>query len=272
MSDKQTNDFSSTPEKMKYKVSKIGKMPSEVSEASGLEIAGISGDTIYLWTHNDSGGKPELYKIDQKGNLQEIHTVPDTRNFDWEELAQDSSGNIFIGDIGNNSNRRKELKIYKYSFPDLQTISFSYQDQKDFPPDKRNMNYDCEAFFWHNDSLYLFSKNRGNKMVKMYALPDVEGVYSASVIDSTRLSAMITAADINPSHTMYALLGYGKVYLFGIVEGNINFSAPYACRRFGRSAQAEALVFINESDFIVCNEQGKIFLFTRKKGKDKLQK
>ena len=39
-------------------------------------------------------------------------------------------------------------------------ISFSYPEQKEFPPKKKEMFYDVESFFEHNGYFYLFTKNR----------------------------------------------------------------------------------------------------------------
>ena len=49
-----------------YKINKIGKLPSIVSESSGISLA---SDSISYWTHNDSGGGPTLYHISAKGLL-----------------------------------------------------------------------------------------------------------------------------------------------------------------------------------------------------------
>lgn len=289
-----------------YKIKKIGKILNKHHEPSGLELA---GDGTYLWTHDDSGGKNILYKTDFKGNTIDKVIIPNTSNIDWEDLAKDDKGNIYIGDFGNNSNKRKNLRIYKViekdiemengrwkmengkipaaAMDDLQiskskdlpiskcivdTINFYYSDQKAFPPGKKFRNYDCEAFFWQHGNLFLFSKNRGSKYVKMYMLPDKPGNYIAQLKDSIRINTMITAADISPDGKWVALLGYGKIYLFEVYT---DFPKPYLninddiqkhyCIKIPKGGQSEALVFINNNDFVFCNEKGKLFLAVRKK-------
>ncbi|WMJ72812.1 hypothetical protein RCC89_06500 [Cytophagaceae bacterium ABcell3] len=270
--DNKHNGFKGYPENLKYKVSRIGSLPEEVPESSGLALAYASEDSIVLYTHNDSGGEPYLFKITKQGKLLDSYKISGAVNHDWEDLAQDSLGNIYIGDFGNNFHKRKDLVIYKVPAGldgKAEKIQFSYKNQEAFPPPKKERNFDCEAFYWYQDSLYLFSKNWGDKNVKLYSLSDQAGSYIAAPIDSARLGSMITAADINPDGSLFALLGYGRVYVYGVGEEGIDFSVPALCQRFPRSKQAEGLVFINKTDFIVSNEQGQMFLFEQKKQKEK---
>ena len=86
------------------------------------------------------------------GNLVRTITIEGVENNDWEDIAQDKNGFTYIGDFGNNDNDRKNLAIYKVkidkenSTPVLQTTKFSYPEQTEFPPNKKSLLYDCEAF------------------------------------------------------------------------------------------------------------------------------
>jgi hypothetical protein len=55
------------------------------------------------------------------------------------------------------------------------------------------------------------------------------------------------------------LLGYGHVYLIGTQPGRRIFDGPKSCLPLPTSGQAEALVFVNDRDFVVSNEKGKLF-------------
>lgn len=247
-----------------YKVSRLGRMPDLINESSGI-IAADSNNTF--WTNNDGGSKPTLYKITKKGEILDSLYLANTRNTDWEDLATDIKGNVYIGDFGNNLNARKDLKIYKLHPRQpqlLEQITYRYEDQDAFPPPRETMNFDCEAFFEYAGDLYLFSKNRGNKEVKMYTLPGKPGNYTAHVKDKIYLKSQVTAADINPEENSFALLSYGKVFLFEVENKQPDFSKPYLCIKVARG-QAEALTFINKTDFIITNEKGKMFLVQKKK-------
>jgi hypothetical protein len=247
-----------------YKVSRLGKLPEMVNESSGIVMA----DSLdSFWTHNDGGSKPYLFKVTKEGILLDSMDLANTKNFDWEDLAKDAEGNLYIGDFGNNLNLRKDLVIYKLHPQKpkaIERIHYQYEDQKAFPPPKEDMNFDCEAFFEHAGQLYLFSKNRGDKEVKMYTIPGKAGNYTARIQEEIYLKSQVTAADINPAKNMFALLSYGKVFLFEINGKKASFDHPALCVKVARS-QAEALTFINDTDFVITNEKGKMFLVQKKK-------
>lgn len=260
--DKRREGFELRPRD--YAIEKVGKMAKEeVPESSGIELTKDGN----FWTHADGGNQPVLYKVDIEGKLLQTVDIPNTANLDWEDLAKDKEGNIYIGDFGNNENKRRNLRIFKINEQNLNqvdTIQFHYADQKDFPPNKQDRNFDCEAFFYHKGNLYLFTKDRGrNELVKVYKVPAQRGNYTAQAIDSIQISTMITAADISPEGDHMALLGYGNVYLFEISGENF-FSGNKYCIPFEKTGQAEALVFINNTDFVFSNEGGKIFKAVRK--------
>ena len=100
-------------------------------------------------------------------------------------------------------------------------------------------------------------------MVKMYAVPDAAGSYEASPQDSVYSHAMVTGADVSPDGKTLALLTYGKVLLFDIAQG-MNLEYPTHCLKIAR-AQTEAIVFVNNTDFVISNERkGKLWKVTKK--------
>jgi len=248
-----------------YKIKKLGKLPKEIQETSGLAWATKEGT---FWTHNDSGNPAELYEIAKSGKIIAQLKLPKLINMDWEDLAQDARGNLYIADIGNNDNQRKDLAIYKLNpnRPDVyETIQLRYAGQTAFPPTPDERNFDCEAVIWHQNKLYLFSKNRSktNRFAKLYALPDSAGNYLLSPQDSVYSKAMVTSADISPNGKTLALLTYGKILLFDVSKG-ISFKKPTYCIK-ANLGQSEAIVFINDTDFVVTNEKkGEIWSVKRK--------
>jgi hypothetical protein len=250
----------------KYKIQKVGQMSKqEVKESSGLELA--PGNTTF-WTHADSGNPPKIYQVNANGQLLNAVDIPNTTNLDWEDLAKDDQGYLYIGDFGNNSNTRQNLRIFRVKENDptqVDTISFTYPDQKAFPPAKSARNFNCEAFFYFQCKLYLFSKNRGTRdWVKMYTLPAQPGAYTAILADSLKIASRITAADISPDGQTIALLGYGNLYFYKTDEAGKFFSGKKTCIALPKTGQAEALIFINNQDVIISNEGGKIFKVVRK--------
>lgn len=236
----------------------VCSLPSFINESSGIEV--INSNRI--WTHNDGGAVPELYLIDSSGVLLRTLHILNSLNNDWEDLCRDDIGNIYIGDFGNNFNQRQDLKILKIPNPDTftsdsitaQKIFFSYPDQSQFPPPQSQQNFDCEAMFHYGDSLYLFSKNRGNSTyTKMYVLPDDSGTYVATLLDSFNTSLWITAADINPSKNRIALLSESRIHVFENFSGNSFLKGNYHPINLTLT-QKEGLSFYDDDNLFLSDE------------------
>ena len=254
----------------KYGIKRIGHFPKEVKESSGL----AKFDDLFM-THPDSGNPPKVWGLKypfekDKPPHGELKLPKSMKNVDWEDMAKDDEENLYIGDFGNNGQKRKDLCILKYKLIDnsYEKISFRYPDQTEFPPKKsKHQNFDCEAMIWARGNLYLFSKNRGNKNVKIYKLPDEPGDYVAEKIDSLRLPLQITGADISPNEEFVTLLSYGKVLLYRAEfdEDNILKLNPFNCTQFTRSGQSEAIIFLDEEHLMISNEKGKVYVMYLKK-------
>jgi hypothetical protein len=268
-----------------YDIGAIGRLDKSVRESSGLALADRqwagwrpvrksgwnSTDTISLLTHGDSGNGPKLYEVSPTGQVLDEQVVKKATNVDWEDLARDDEGNLYLGDFGNNANARRNLAIYKVRLDDqgqpsqVDTIRFYYPDQRQFPPPgEDNLNFDCEAMFWYQDRLHLFSKNLSQtqqRVVKHYVLPDHKGYHEAVLDEKTIvLPEPITAADVSLDGKRFALLSYGKIYVFDMSQSGNIFDHPRYVIKFPRAGQAESLVFINSVDFIFGNETGRLFL------------
>jgi sugar lactone lactonase YvrE len=84
----------------------INNLPSVLNESSGLE-RDAEGN---FWSHNDSGGDPELYHFSEDGTLLHTLRISNGENIDWEDIALTSDGRLLIGDFGNNSNDREDSR------------------------------------------------------------------------------------------------------------------------------------------------------------------
>lgn len=240
---------------------RTGRLNNAVPESSGLARADQSG---VFYTHGDAGNSPILYKIDATGKLlQETRlSVP---NQDWESLAQDKSGNLFVIDAGNNNNSRKDLAIYrlKPAAPkQISTINFTYADQREFPPSKKERNFDCEAALWHDGTIYLFTRDRAQQQAsKVYTLTDKPGQQTARMLTSLAINGEVTGADVSPNGQRLALLGKEELFLF---EGNTFQAALKATpRRIGLpgAGQTEGVVFTDDQTLVISTEQGAIYQY-----------
>jgi len=241
-------------------------LPSVLNESSGIEKTGAN----IFWSHNDSGGHPAIYKFDSTGTLLKTLTISNAINIDWEDIAEDSLKNIYIGDFGNNNNNRSVannngFKIYKITNPNLISgttttagiINFEYVDRNFLAPSS-NHNFDMEGFFYFNDSLHLFTKNRTNPtngLIKHYILPAVPGAYFATLVDSFNNGGVrICSADISPDKKRVALLANDKIWIFSCFKGSKFISTGTNTVLTLPLTQKEAVVFSTDSIIYITDE------------------
>ncbi|MDY8138949.1 hypothetical protein [Aquimarina sp. 2201CG5-10] len=245
---------------------KINSLSNDIREISG--IATFSNSKIYAI--NDSGNSNTLFCLDFKGKIIKEIKVPDSKNVDWEDLAYDQKDNIYIGDFGNNANNRKDLVIYKVSGVTSNNISvsnieFIFEDQKKFPPKKKNLNFDVEAFIHLNGYLYLFTKNREKKSTattKLYKVPASPGKYMAKLIGkydtcNDKTDCLITAAAINQKKDKIALLTHNKIFLLSNFKGDSLFAGDIEKIKLNHKSQKEGISFKNDSTLFITDEKTK---------------
>ncbi len=257
------------PQKEYVKLEKEANLPGKLREISGI-AHGDNDKTYYV--HNDGGSKPALYKIAASdGDIKKDIRIKDVRNRDWEDLAEDSTS-IYIGDFGNNDGSRRNLMIYKVDKRDLDkkdevkpdVIYFAYPHQESFFP-RRKHNYDCEAMIVYRDSLYLFSKNRGDQATDVYRLTTEPGRTIAEHVAHFDTQGLITSADILPGKTnMLALLGYqlsnhkyeSFLWLFSDFHGTDFFGGRHVRLELAPNLQTEGVLFESDSTLIISSEAG----------------
>ena len=180
------------------------------------ETSGLLFYNNKIITHTDSGGKAELYAINPKsGAITKTVRITNATNVDWEDITQDAAY-IYIGDIGNNSGNRTDLKIYKISKADYNTseevtaeiIAYSYTDQKDFTRRPNNTNWDAEGLISYGDKLLIFTKNWVDNKTNVYSIPKTNGPHSAVLVSSHNTNGLITGADSSPDESVIYLTGY----------------------------------------------------------------
>ncbi|ERM80938.1 hypothetical protein P872_12145 [Rhodonellum psychrophilum GCM71 = DSM 17998] len=199
-----------------YSPTLVSVLNVELSENSGLAL--FAGK---LWTINDSGNENIIYEMDPvNGNMGRKVRVTNAVNVDWESMAQ-SETHLFVGDFGNNSGNRKDLTILKIEKSSLlasdavtaEKINFSYPDQTSFVSALNSNNFDCEAFYFQNDSLHLFTKNWVDNKTKYYTLSSQPGERVANYKMDFDTQGLVTAADINQNTGEIVLLGYQNLGL-----------------------------------------------------------
>ena len=146
-----------------------------LSEISGL-VKSARGD--FYWTHNDSGDSPRLFAINAEGRplwppwrritveAWKGHAIANAAHFDWEAITL-HAGVLYIADVGNNGNARRDLGVYVVHEPDplavaqmraLRFLPVRYPDQKAHPG--AVWHFDCESVFVDAGKLHFITKHR----------------------------------------------------------------------------------------------------------------
>ena len=229
----------------------------KINETSGLEY--FEGDLI---THNDSGGDPDIYRFNTRGELLESITIDDVRNNDWEDITMDEDY-LYISNSGNNFGNKKNLSIVvadrKDRFKKLGIINFSYDGQEDFSQ-RVNHPYDAEALISVNDQLILFSKNRETLTTELFLIPKTVGDYQLRSIKSFNSEGLVTGADYSDSLKLAALVGYnrlGEQFLYTLPEFSLEKLGQVQLNKFllplfGK--QIEAIKIIDSKTFWITSE------------------
>ena len=189
-------------------------LDAAVPETSGLQLAAGA-----LWTFNDGGNPPVLFRVDSAtGRTAQQVRVLNYSNTDWEDIAADGRY-LYVGDFGNNYGDRRNLRLLRVPLAGLgpgadtvsaQAINFYYPDQTTFGGGLNNHDYDCEAVFFRNDSLHLFTKDWADHRTRYYTVPAVPGTHAAHLKAVFNVNGLVTAADLSPDGTAAALLGYDE--------------------------------------------------------------
>jgi hypothetical protein len=244
-------------------------------EESMKETSGIIFSSGFVWTINDSGGEPEIYKIDKEtGTVCQTVKLLNATNIDWEDISEDDDF-FYIGDIGNNDGDRTDLKIYriakknvknkKYVEVNAEIIKFSFQDQKSFEENSRNHNYDCESLISCRDTLLLFSKNWVDGKSRMYKLPKVSGDYKLNPAELFESDGLITGGDFNSTLNKLALIGYKdhQPFIFMVNDFDGTTLAGKEIFRFNlfkmKDSQAEGIAWSVGETVLFSTEQTKSF-------------
>ncbi len=156
------------------------EMVGRVSHPALAEVSGLvkSARGDFFWTHNDSGDAPRLFAIDAAGaplwpawrRLAAAdwpgHAIANAAHFDWEAITL-HEGVLYIADVGNNGNARRDLGVYVVHEPDplavdkmraLLFLPIRYPDQVEHPGE--TWHFDCESVFVADGKLHFITKHR----------------------------------------------------------------------------------------------------------------
>jgi len=193
-SEAKTNKFAS---KLKQFVKRGHFIDPRINESSGVVVAAKSDAEAdqAIWTINDSGGKPAIYRVGLEGQTEAILTLTGTKNRDWESMCsyqvglgpKDKVRFLVVGDVGDNLRKRKSVWLHTVAEPEVElqtddkgkpivqqlsdepeSYKFTYDDG---PHNVEAMGYNSEdATYWFVEKMYANDKRETEPGI--YVLPD----------------------------------------------------------------------------------------------------
>jgi hypothetical protein len=142
---------------------------SAIPEASGIVKSRRFPDIF--WVHNDSGNPPLLFAVRRDGRIvrQFRLAVP---NIDWEDIAIDDGGHLYLGDIGNNGGLLPLRVIYRIDEPDPsspgdRTLTATASTFYALPANNR---FDAESLIYDCGTAVIVAKYFDGREAELFAI------------------------------------------------------------------------------------------------------
>jgi WD40 repeat protein/tetratricopeptide (TPR) repeat protein/tRNA A-37 threonylcarbamoyl transferase component Bud32 len=275
---------------LRSKLSAATPPPVRRENATALEAAGRLSDSSILeasglvrsrrhagvfWTVSDSGNPARLYAIDATGRLLARYEIAGAANNDWETVMADSSGTLWIGDVGNLGHRTVRT-LYQLSEPDpradaaaagksandpdrtVPLVQLAVRQQITLRP--MSASDDFEASFEREGRLYVISKVQSGSAAILQLHSNESGNSTAVELKTiSNLSGLpwVTGAAISPDKRRLALTTYAEVLLFDLPsEGDFPAGLSPTTRLAFEAPLVESIAFEDDDTLLLLSETG----------------
>ncbi len=239
-------------------------LPAALSESSGAAASSVAPG-VY-WTHNDSGGQPVVYAVNQAGQVVGVVAVRRATNRDWEDVAVapcnggGAGSCLYIAETGDNNEHHDTSMIYRIPEPDPRTdsvsapatvIRFRYPDRP----------RDAEAMFVADSAIYVISKGRSSA-IEMYRLKPpfpAARVRTAEPVQElapppTSVSAQVTGAAFDAGTRRVAVRTYGSIRFFRLQGDTLAPVGREADVVAPSQLQGEGVTFVDAGRLLLTSE------------------
>ena len=222
----------------------------DIRESSGI-VASRQFEGVY-WTLNDSGNPAALYATKLDGELIQEIAVHGSRNFDWEALGIDDKNQLWIGEIGNNSRLRFDLKVVVVAEPD----PFNDTEAEviaSYPYRYPNENVDAEGLFIVEGVPYIVSKERERAVLYRFPAlkPDTKQVLEK--VGEFNAAKFVTGAGVSEDGTRLAVCTYDALWVYHSTAGDLAQMIQSTPWDLSHNFHGEAVCFDGD-DLVLTNE------------------
>lgn len=258
-------------------------------ESSGLVVSDENPGV--LWSHNDSGARPELFALTLNGQPLADFNLSGADAMDWEDIAigpgpKPRKRYLYIGDIGDNDRKRESVVVYRVEEPLVSSVP---RVQPQTLPDVTRFELQYEGGVAHDAEALLIDPKNSDFYVITKPLMHTPVVYHAKAshapegtgqlvpvasLDFVRnysvFPPLVTAADISRDGRWILVRTYLHAFLYECLPSrsvadcfrNTPCVVPL---RF--QPQGEAIAFFPDGRSYLTTSEGRsaaIYLFRRK--------
>lgn len=238
----------------------VGKyIHPDIRESSGI-VASRQFEGIY-WTLNDSGNPASLYATKLNGELIQEIAVKGSGNFDWEALGIDDKNQLWIGEIGNNSRLRFDLKVVVVSEPNPYTET-EVAVRASYPYRYPNENVDAEGLFIANDIPYIVSKESGRAVLYRFPTLQVDTKQVLEKVGEFAGAKLVTGAGVSKDGTRLVVCTYDALWVYHDTSNNLAKMIQGTPWHVPHNFHGEAVCF-DGYDLVLTNEARDIYYLPR---------
>jgi hypothetical protein len=260
----EPGDAAPKPKKVAPGVLEIGRIQHpRITESSGIVVS--RKDPALFWTHNDGGGKRQvLYAMTRYGKPIAEFRVTGALLEDWEDIAADDKGHLFLGDIGNNDAKRTSIAVHQVDEPDTkETQNGLARVTRTWNLSFPKVPFDCESLFLWGNYGYLISKVFDDERADIYrfSLTNNAPFQTLEIVAEVKIDSPVTGADISQDGNLLAVVAKNGAYVFRI-NGDVAHATkgkPFQTKF--KHEHIEACTFVPEG-LLATAESREIYLFT----------
>ena len=227
----------------------------DIQESSGI-VASRQFEGVY-WTLNDSGNPAALYATKRNGELIQKIEINGSRNFDWEALGIDDKNQLWIGEIGNNSRLRFDLKVVVVAEPDP-FAETQAEVIASYPYRYPNENVDAEGLFIVEGIPYIVSKERERAVLYRFPSLQADTKQVLERVGEFTGAKFVTGAGVSEDGTRLAVCTYDALWVYRRTAGDLAQMIQSTPWSLPHSFGGEAVCF-DGYDLVLTNEPRDIY-------------
>lgn len=239
----------------------LGRMSdARITESSGL--AASRRHAGVFWTHND-GRRQFLYAIDRAGTTLASFPVAGVKLEDWEDIALDDAGHLYIADTGNNDGQRTELVVHEIDEPDPKTSMRALTVLRTWRLRFPGEPFDCEALFVWQGQGYVISKvlNDARAQIFRFPLKNTTEPHTLELVATTKIDSPVTGADLSADGQRLAIVAKNGAYLYRVDGDPARADKGKPHQTKFKHDHIEACAFVPDG-LLATSEKRELYLFT----------